>query len=456
MLKILNFFIPYHLRENEDLLLRSYLLVGVSLSNSLINLLGVLAFLFVIKLPSDIAWIAQAFVVGGLVGYGLVLFILAWTGNYFIASNLVVAMLLAMDYIAIQITGGFSNSVMVQLCFLSPAMAFLLTGFRNGLFWLAITCGLSVLSLYSAKMGIGYLTLLPEEFSQLFGVILHFVLFFMIGGAIALFEWVNLLLKTRLLSEKEKYRDIAAVAADSSVVTNSAEALAGSAGRMIDSTLQQKTAIEELLATTEMLNQQAQHNHALAQSTRDAIRQVWQHVDLSKEQIHKLMESMAQVQSSSVEILSFNNVINEIAKQTNLLSLNAMIEAAHASDSSGGFSVVALEIKRLAASSAQAAQDINVLLQDNLKSVREGTAVSESMHQRFAEMTAQFEPLVDSVQDISNASDAQGHAIAEISRAMADIDRAVNENRDVAEKTSTLAGELRSNAIKLASLMSGL
>ena len=456
MLKILGFFIPAELRANEDMLLRCYLLVGISLINSVINLLGVFTFLFLIQLPADIAWIAMTFVTVGLIGYGLILVSLRYLGSYALASNAVVLMLLAMIYVAIQITGGFSGSVMVQLCFLSPAMAFLLTGFHTGLFWLVMTCILSALSLLSVSLGIPYWSLLPAEYSELFGVILHFVLFFMVGGAIALFEWVNLLLTSRVKTERQKYRDIASAAADSSVVTDSAGVMADSAGRMFDSALQQKSAIEELLVTTETLNTQAKHNHTVAKSTRDAIQDVWNHVDRSRDELQNLQASMADVQASSARIQTVNNLINDIARQTNLLSLNAMIEAARSTETSGGFGVVALEVKRLAGSAAQAAHDINALLESNFQAVQACTQISVAMQQRFADMTSRFEPLVSSAEDISNASYEQGEAIAEITRAMADIDRAVNENRDIAEQATAVAAELRGNAQQLAGLMSSL
>lgn len=453
IVNVLNKFIPEAIRADDDLLMRSYVMVGIILANSGTCLLGILTFLFVIKLPPDIEWIGFAFVGIGLLGYALILTVFMQWKSYFLASNAVIVMMILMIYVAIQITGGFTGSVMTQLCFLSPALAFLLTGLRAGIFWLLLTCILSAASLMLSGMGIGYVSLLPDEYSHLFGNILHFVLFFMVGGAILLYEVINQFLQERLNTENDKYRYIAAMATDSSVVIQSADVLAESADSMLESSMQQKTAIEELVATTEHLNSTAQHNNMLAKSAQDSIKDAELHIVMSKDDVQKLLASMNEVSASGAEIQQINNMINEIAKQTNLVSLNAMIEAARAAEEGGGFGVVAQEVRRLAESSATAAREINDLLESNMVSVQAGLSLTHLMRQRFEEMTAKIEPLIESIQDISNASFEQGEAIREITQALMNIDQAVNENRSTAEETSHLAGDLRRNAQKLSALV---
>ncbi len=455
-MNFLNRLVPASIRANEDLLMRSYVMLGIILLNSSVSFLGVITFLFIVKLPSDIAWIALLFVAVGFAGYLLILGAFLWTKSYAIASNSVIVMLLLMIYSAIQITGGFASSVMTQICFLLPAMAFLLTELRGGVFWLLATCTLSAVSLTLSRMGYGYVSLMPDDYENLFRNVLHFVLFFMVGGAILMYEIINQYLKDKVSAEKDRYRGIVGVATDSSVVTESADALAWSAASMFESSLQQKSAIEELVATTGQLNETAQHNNLLAKSAQDSIKAAEQHIELSKTDIHKLLDSMNHVKSSSAEIQKINSVINDIAQQTNLLSLNAMIEAARSSGGGEGFRVVAGEVGRLAEKSAAAVHEINRLLDSNMLSVQDVMVMTELMHRRFEEIAAKIKPLIDSIQDISNASYEQSEAIREITLALMDIDRAVNENRSAAEETSHLAGELRGNAQQLSALVSGL
>ena len=191
ILDILKKLVPASIRENEEQLMRSYVLLGIMLVNSTICFLGLVVFIFIIVLPPDIAWVGFSFVIGGLTGYAAIFWLFFITRSYFLASNAVIFMLIAMVYVAIAVTGGFEKSVMVQLCCLSPALAFLLTGLRAGTVWLSITCVLSGLSLFGSRVGIGYISLLPDEYGELMGVGLHFVLFFMIGGAIYLYEIIR-------------------------------------------------------------------------------------------------------------------------------------------------------------------------------------------------------------------------------------------------------------------------
>lgn len=455
-MELIDRLIPDDIRANDDLRMRSYLMLSVIGFNSIICLVGAIVFWLFVELPPEISLIPHVFLEGGVLGYLLVFCLFRLTRSYAIASNGIVAMLVMMLIGAVQITGGVQHSVMIELVFLSPAMAFLLTGLRAGIAWLLVTLLVSGVSLFADVLGIPTLQLLPADYVQLFRAGLYFVLLMMIGGALMVYELVNQRLKQTLNAEKNRYQHIAALATDSTVVTTSADALASSAGSLLDSSVQQKSAIEQLLATTEHLSESAQHNNALAEAARDAIRDAEGHVELSKADIHQLLDSMNQVMASGSAIQKINNVIDEIARQTNLLSLNAMIEAARSAAEGSGFRVVASEVGRLAERSAEAAREINALLESNLLSVQQGQALTELMHQRFEEMTRKIQPLIASAQDIANSSYEQSEAIREIARALLDIDRAVNENRYTAEQTATLAGELRGNAQKLSALVGNL
>ena len=89
------------------------------------------------------------------------------------------------------------------------------------------------------------------------------------------------------------------------------------------------------------------------------------HVRESEIEVSSLVNCMAEVSNLSHEIQMINNVINDISYQTNLLSLNAMIEASRAGEGNGGFKVVATEVQKLAERSAEAAKSINELLEKN-------------------------------------------------------------------------------------------
>lgn len=451
---MMNRWMPARVRQNDDLLLRSYLLLAIIVANTTISLAGAVIFWFFVELPADIDWIPHVFLDGGAAGYLTILLLFISTGSYAVASNAVVFMLLLMVYAAIAITGGFTDSVMSILCFLSPALAFLLTGLRGGSVWLLLTGALSSLFVVAEWRGVPFLSLLPVQFIDTFRVALHFVMLFMLGGSLMIYELINQRLKYTLSEQKNRYQHIATLATDSTVVTHSADALAASADSMLASSLQQKSAIEELVATAGQLNASALQNNTAADATRHAIADAGRHVDSSKADIDQLLAAMMRVQASSAEIQNINLAIGQIAKQTHLLSLNAMIEAARSSAAgSSGFKVVALEVRRLAENAAQAAQEANALLEGNLNAVQEGLQLSELMQQRFNEITDRIAPLVVAVQEIAGASHEQSHAIQQIVHALEEMDNAVNNNRERAGQTTELAAELRANAQRLLGLL---
>lgn len=222
------------------------------------------------------------------------------------------------------------------------------------------------------------------------------------------------------------------------------------------SAMQQKSAIEQLLATTEELAATAEQNNQIAVESITALRRAESQIVDSKDNIDQLLHFVNTIKTSGVEIQNINNVIDDIAWQTNLLSLNAMIEASRAGDSHGGFRVVALEVKRLAEGAAEAAASINKLLAVNLQAVQDGVGASEDMQSAFDTLIDEISPLSTAVRSMSEASMEQTQAILQINQGLTDIDKTITLNQQSAEETAKTAAELRKNAEYLLTVMHGL
>ena len=240
---------------------------------------------------------------------------------------------------------------------------------------------------------------------------------------------------------------------ESAVVMKTADNMADNNERLLAFTLQQKTATEELAVTTEELAATAEQNTKLTNNAMSTIRDTEQNIMQSKGMTDNLTQSMENIRTSSEEIQTINNVINDIAYQTNILSLNAMIEASRAESSGGGFKVVALEVKRLSERSAKAADDINRLLASNFEYVKEGVNQAVNMKIRFDDISAAIHPLSEIIQNVNDASLEQNEAIRQINQGIEDIDRAVDENRKLVDNASDKAKELRENAESLMSVV---
>jgi soluble cytochrome b562 len=241
---------------------------------------------------------------------------------------------------------------------------------------------------------------------------------------------------------------------ESSTANKTADDLAQISEQLLAHTLQQKTATEQLSVTTEELGATAQQNSHLANSAMMAIKNTEQNIYKSQDIIDGLTQSIDKIQHSSEEIQSINNVINDISYQTNILSLNAMIEASRAEGISGGFKVVALEIKRLSERSAKAADSINKLLANNFGYVQKGVEQAEVMKGHFQEITHAIHPLTETIQNVSDASVEQHEAIRQITTGIDDIDMAVEENKKLAAEGSLRSKELRDNAKSLIEVVS--
>ncbi len=236
---------------------------------------------------------------------------------------------------------------------------------------------------------------------------------------------------------------------ESEIVSQNATTLANTSEDLLNFALQQKSATEQLSVTTEELGATAEQNQHLASKAMITIKDADNHVTQSRETIGVLVNSIDKINQSGKEIKTINDVINDIAFQTNILSLNAMIEASRSSEHNGGFKVVAMEVKRLAERSKQAAESINTLLNNNFQTVQESVNLAEDMNQRFNEISQAIQPLVGMIQNVSDASAEQHEAIRQITKGISEIDRAVDENKNLAALSSTTANELHNNATSL-------
>ncbi len=238
------------------------------------------------------------------------------------------------------------------------------------------------------------------------------------------------------------------VSHEANTVNQNADDVAKTSDDLLSSTLQQITAIEELATATEQLNASAEQNSQQAEGAMDSVKNAETQLEVSRLNIDKLLTAIDIIKQSSSEIQSINNVINDISYQTNLLSLNAMIEASR-SNENGGFKVVALEVRKLAERSAEAAQNINELLANNINAVQEGVQLSNTMREGFDETLELMKPLAINIQNVSEASYEQSVSIEQITQGLDNINRAVDENKLLSQASSNTSAELRNNASTL-------
>jgi methyl-accepting chemotaxis protein len=169
--------------------------------------------------------------------------------------------------------------------------------------------------------------------------------------------------------------------------------------------------------------------------------------------MEQLTAATRNIDQSSAQIGTIIKTIEDIAFQTNILALNAAVEAARAGSAGKGFSVVADEVRNLAAKSAQAAQNTNGLIDRSIQDVKTGTdstALAVSAMQVIRDCVQSIKELMD---EIAAASVQQSEMIALVENGIREISGVVQSNSSAAEKSAAVSKELSSQARTLNGLI---
>lgn len=149
--------------------------------------------------------------------------------------------------------------------------------------------------------------------------------------------------------------------------------------------------------------------------------------------------SMDEINAQVEAINEAITVIDQIAFQTNILSLNAAVEAATAGESGKGFAVVAQEVRNLASRSAEAAREIKTLVENATTKANHGKTIANKMIQGYADLNNNITQTLELIKDVENASKEQYTGIEQINNAISELDQQTQLNANVASKTKDIA-----------------
>ncbi len=166
------------------------------------------------------------------------------------------------------------------------------------------------------------------------------------------------------------------------------------------------------------------------------------------------MKAMQTIDEKSKEIIKVIKSIEDIASQTNILSLNAAIEAARAGEMGKGFAVVADEVRMLAGQSAEAARNTAYLIGETVTAVEMGSHISELTNQALQEVVESAKNVSDAVTSIFEAADGQAGAVERISEGLKCISDVVESNSDVVKDSAEVSEKMSEQAEMLKSQVS--
>ncbi|PWJ50551.1 methyl-accepting chemotaxis protein [Faecalicatena contorta] len=217
---------------------------------------------------------------------------------------------------------------------------------------------------------------------------------------------------------------------------------------------EQASAVEELLSTATTVTKQVEDTTKATDAAHDKAKLVEKEATVSQDKMTELTEAMKRIESTSNEIKNIIGGIEDIAAQTNLLSLNASIEAARAGAAGKGFAVVADQIGKLAEQSTQSAVNTRELIETSISEVSAGSRITDETAEALKQVIDGLDEIVLSVADVRNASDKQTLAVEQIEQGVAQISSVVQSNSAAAEESSATSEELSAQAQSLNHLVS--
>ncbi|RXK05198.1 methyl-accepting chemotaxis protein [Halarcobacter ebronensis] len=219
---------------------------------------------------------------------------------------------------------------------------------------------------------------------------------------------------------------------------------------------------DQLIINVDTLNRSSTEAAASLEETAAALEEITSTIVNNAENVHLMSEYAKNLSSSAKtgqtlaqnttkameditdQVNSINeaiSVIDQIAFQTNILSLNAAVEAATAGEAGKGFAVVAQEVRNLASRSAEAAKEIKELVENATSKAAQGKDISSQMIKGYDELLIDIKKSTEKIEEIANASKEQEQGITQINDAVNQLDQQTQQNALIATQTHDIAAE---------------
>ncbi|WP_320033742.1 methyl-accepting chemotaxis protein [Halarcobacter sp.] len=208
---------------------------------------------------------------------------------------------------------------------------------------------------------------------------------------------------------------------------------------LFESTSNQAVAIEETSAAIEEITKTVSINTKTAKTMSEQGHMVKDSINKGLNLASKTVHAMNDINESTNAVKEATNIIDQIAFQTNILSLNAAVEAATAGEAGKGFSVVAQEVRNLASRSAEAAKKIKEIVESSTLKANEGKTIADGMIKGYEELNENISKTTELIEKVVDASQEQEHSINLINSSVTQIDMLTQKNASVAQNVKDIS-----------------
>ena len=254
-------------------------------------------------------------------------------------------------------------------------------------------------------------------------------------------------IKTALLNISSSMNDVMeGINTSSGRVSVGASELATASQMLAESAELQAASVEELAATTNTVADHVEESHRDAEVSAKETAKVTAMIEQNQEKMTMMMAAMEEIRKTSQQVVGIIQTIEEIADQTNLLSLNASIEAARAGEAGKGFAVVADEIGKLAMESAKAASSTRSLIEISMEEITKGSSIATDAMNALKDSVNAVDHVNELIKNTARNAAVQAESMEQLRVGIDEIARGIQDNSAASQETSATSDELASQA----------